>query len=101
VGQWDELKDRVVPALDVRAALSSVESGNAEAGIVYRTDAAISKRARVVFEVPREQGPAIVYALAPLAASRKPAAGALVRALTSASARAVYLRRGFVVLGGM
>jgi molybdate transport system substrate-binding protein len=101
VGQWDTLKGRVVPALNVRAALAAVESGNAEAGIVYRTDAAISKRARVVFEVPREQGPAIVYPLAPLAASRKAAAGAFVRALTSAPARAIYLKYGFVVLGGM
>jgi len=100
VGQWDELKGRVVPALNVRAALSAVESGNAEAGIVYRTDAAISKRARVAFEVPREQGPAIVYPLAPLAASRKAATSAFVRALTSPSARAVYLKHGFVVLGG-
>ena len=101
LGQWDALKGRVVPALNVRAALSAVESGNAEAGIVYRTDAAISKRARVVFEVPREQGPAIVYPLAPLAASRKAATGAFVRALTSAPARAIYLKYGFVVLGGM
>jgi ABC-type molybdate transport system substrate-binding protein len=43
---------------------------------------------------------AIVYPLAPLAASRKAATKAFVRVLTSASARAVYLKHGFVVLGG-
>ncbi len=60
---------RVVPTLHVRAALAAVESENAEAGIVYRTDAAASKRARIAFEVPREQGPPIRYPVAPLVRS--------------------------------
>ncbi len=98
IGLWGKVKDRVVPTLNVRAALSAVESENADAGIVYRTDAAISKRVRVAFEVPRDQGPAIVYPLAPLAASRKPATAEFVRYLLSASAREVYGRHGFVVL---
>ena len=99
VGLWERLKDRVVPALNVRAALSAVESENADAGIVYRTDAAISKRVKVAFEVPRAQGPAIVYPLAPIATSSKAATVALVRHLTSAAAREVYRRHGFVLLG--
>ena len=99
IGLWDKLRDKVVPTLNVRAALSAVESENADAGIVYRSDAGISKRVRVAFEVPRDQGPAIVYPLAPLAASKKPATAALVRHLTSAPAREVYGRFGFVVLG--
>jgi molybdate transport system substrate-binding protein len=99
IGLWDKLKDRVVPTLNVRAALSAVESENVDAGIVYRTDAAISKRTKVAFEVPREQGPPIVYPLAPLAASRSRATADLVRYLTSPAARAVYERHGFVVLG--
>jgi len=99
IGLWDELEDKVVPTLNVRAALSAVESENADAGIVYRTDAAISKRVKVAFEVPRDQGPAIVYPLAPLAGSKKPATAELIRYLTSAAAREVYGRYGFVVLG--
>lgn len=100
LGLWAGLKDKVVPTLNVRAALAAVESENADAGIVYRTDAAISKRVKVAFEVPREQGPAIVYPLAPVAASKKPATAAMVRYLTSDAAREVYRRFGFVVLGG-
>jgi molybdate transport system substrate-binding protein len=98
VGLWDKLKDKVVPTLDVRAALAAVEAGHADAGIVYRTDAAISKRVRVAFEVPRAEGPPIVYPLAPIAASKKPATAQLVRHLTSERARAVYRRFGFLVL---
>jgi molybdate transport system substrate-binding protein len=97
-GLWDKLEDRIVPALNVRAALAVVEAENADAGIVYRTDAAISKRVKVAFEVPREQGPSIRYPLARIAASRKPAAGKLVEYLLSVPAREVYARFGFVVL---
>ena len=71
LGLWERLKDKVVPTLNVRAALAAVEAESADAGIVYRTDAAISRRVKVAFEVPREQGPTIVYPLAPIAASRK------------------------------
>ena len=56
-GLWERVRDRVVPTLDVRAALAAVESGNVDAGIVYRTDAAISKRVRVALEVPAGRGP--------------------------------------------
>lgn len=98
LGLWERLKDKVVPSLNVRAALAAVEAEDADAGIVYRTDAAISRRVKVAFEVPREQGPSIVYPLAPIAASKKPATAALVRHLTSERARAVYRRLGFVVL---
>jgi len=98
VGLWEELKGRVVPTLDVRAALAAVESEHAGAGIVYRTDAAISKRVEVAFEVPRDQGPAIVYQLALVTGSEKPAAAGLLRHLTSEPARATYRRHGFVVL---
>ena len=98
LGLWERMKDKVVPSLNVRAALAAVEAENADAGIVYRTDAAISRRVKVAFEVPREQGPSIVYPLAPIAASRKPATAALVRHLTSERARDVYRRFGFVVL---
>jgi molybdate transport system substrate-binding protein len=98
IGLWKELAGKVVPTLNVRAALAVVESENAEAGIVYRTDAALSKRVRVAFEVPRDQGPAIVYPMAPLAASTKAATTALVTHLISEPARAAYGRFGFVVL---
>jgi molybdate transport system substrate-binding protein len=98
VGVWPRVKDRVVPALNVRAALAAVETERVGAGIVYRTDAAISTKARVAFEVAREKGPRIVYPLATLAASKKSGALELRRFLTSPAAAAVYARYGFVVL---
>lgn len=100
LGLWAKVEGQVIPALNVRAALSAVESGHVDAGIVYKTDAALSKRVKVAYEVPRSEGPAIVYPLARVAASRKPASAALVKHLQSAEARAVFVRRGFLVRGG-
>jgi molybdate transport system substrate-binding protein len=94
-GLWEELRDRVVPTLDVRAALAAVESGAAEAGIVYRTDAAISRRVRVALEIPADQTPPIVYPAAVLASSREPRARGFLRHLGSPEARAVFRRLGF------
>jgi molybdate transport system substrate-binding protein len=99
-GLWAALRERVVPTLDVRAALFAVESRAVDAGIVYRTDVALSKRVRVAFDVPAGEAPRIVYAAALLASSRKPAARAFFEDLGSPGARAVFERLGFQVLGG-
>jgi molybdate transport system substrate-binding protein len=100
LGLWDAVAPRVVPTLHVRAALAAVESGNAEAGIVYRTDAARSTRARIALEVAPASGPPIRYPVAPLATPGRAAAAAFVAYLRSTAAREVFLRHGFRVLGG-
>ncbi len=97
-GVWKVIRDRVVPALDVRAALAAVESGGAEAGIVYRTDAAISGRVRVLYEVPAGEGPRISYAVAALGhRPRVAAARRLVAWLAGPEAAATFERFGFIV----
>ena len=96
LGLWSKIEPKVVPALDVRAALAAVESEAAPAGIVYRTDAAIAKRARIAFEV--NNGPRITYVVAPLTGSKnRTAAEAFVRFLQGAAARAEFEKRGFLV----
>lgn len=101
LGLWERLKDRVVPTADVRAALAAVEGEHAEAGIVYRTDATLSKQVRIALTVPRHQGPPITYVVAPLAsAATKPATQRLIAHLVGPTARSVYQRFGFVVLPG-
>jgi len=97
LGLWDALSDRVVPMLNVRAALAAVESENVDAGIVYRTDVALSKRVRVAFSVPPEAGPRIVYPLAPIAASRKQGKHHFVRYLVSAAAAEIFEQHGFAL----
>jgi len=97
LGLWDRVRSRVVPTLDVRAALAAVASGNVDAGFVYRTDAILEPRVRVAFEVPRDEGPRIVYPLA-LVRGGSEGARALFRFLVSPQATAVFERYGFVVL---
>ena len=68
-GLWAAVQPRIVPAGSVRAALTAVESGAADAAIVYRTDARVALRATVAWTVPLAQGPRIVYPAAILKTS--------------------------------
>jgi len=61
LGLWDKVSARVIPMENVRATLAAVETGNVEAGIVYKTDALISKKVKIAYEVPAADGPAITY----------------------------------------
>lgn len=98
-GVWEKVKDKVVPVLDVRAALASVESGNVEAGMIYRTDAAISKKVKVIYAVPREKGPKIIYPVALIKKPReKKAARDFLRFLLGDAAIRIFEKHGFVVL---
>ncbi|MGP8198022.1 MAG: molybdate ABC transporter substrate-binding protein [Limisphaerales bacterium] len=95
---WDQIAPKVVPMGDVRAALAAVESGDAEAGIVYKTDAAISKKARVAFAMPRRDGPKISYPMAVMKDAREPkAARAFLEYLDSDAAGRVFARFGFII----
>lgn len=95
-GVWDAVATRVLPGVDARAALAAVESGGAEVGIVYSTDAARSNRVRVVYAVPLEEGPRIAYPIAAIA--NRPAestARAWLAFVGSGAACTVWERHGF------
>jgi molybdate transport system substrate-binding protein len=95
---WTKVIDRVVPTENVRGALAAVESGNADAGIVYKTDAGISKKVRIAYEVPRAEGPAISYPFAVVAATQHPeAARRFLAWLESPAALVVFRRYGFLL----
>lgn len=95
-GQWGAIQAHVIPALDVRAALAMVEAGRAEAGVVYRTDAAHSARVRVTYEVPRDRSPPIVYGAARLARTPSRCARELMSAWGTPEAREMFAKHGFL-----
>jgi molybdate transport system substrate-binding protein len=96
---WDQVKPKVVPVQDVRATLASVESGNVEAGFVYKTDAAVSRKVKIVYEVPIDKGPKITYPLAIVKDSkRKEAARDFVSYVQSPAAKDAFKKYGFIVL---
>jgi molybdate transport system substrate-binding protein len=95
-GLWTAIEPRVVPSASVRAALVAVESGAADAAIVYRTDARVSTRASVAFVVPAERGPKIVYPAAIVRTSTEPAESQrFMNFLRSAAGARVFERFGF------
>lgn len=95
LGLWDTLAPRLAGTEDVRAALLLVERGEAPAGIVYATDAAVSARVTVAGTFPADSHDAIVYPFAVTAAGDSPDARALLAFLAGPQARAVFARRGF------
>lgn len=98
LGLWEKLAGRVVPTENVRAALAAVEAGNADAAIVYKTDAGISKKVKIAYEVPRAEGPKISYPFAVVADSeRKEAAKRFLAYLESEPALAVFRKYGFLI----
>jgi molybdate transport system substrate-binding protein len=95
---WDAIQPKVVPTENVRGALAAVASGNADAGIVYKTDAAISQKVRIAYKVPAADGPDIRYPMAMVKASGEPeAAKKFLKYLDSDKAAKVFETFGFVV----
>lgn len=97
-GSWDVLLPKIVMASDVRAALSYVDSGNADAGIVYRTDAATMPELNLAFGVPAELHAPIRYlGVVPKGAGGSESAALLLDFLTSEDAASEFQRYGFIV----
>lgn len=98
IGIWSLVAPRVVPTESARATLAAVESGNVDAGIVYRTDALVSKKVKIAFEVPSAEGPVISYPFALVkGAPQEAAARRFLEHLRSPAVRAVFARHGFLV----
>lgn len=96
---WAAVEPKVIPTENVRGALAAVESGNVEAGMVYKTDAAISTKVRVVCEIPASEGPAISYPVAIVKGGKNGAAALkFLQYLNSPDAAKVFQRYGFVIL---
>src|ERR1700677_166385 len=97
-GLWDALADKVIPTANVRGALQAVVSGNADAAMVYKTDALISKKVRILFEVPAKQGPRIMYPIAMVAASTHAAdARSFLKYLSSRQGLDLLRSYGFLI----
>jgi len=98
LGVWKDVAPKVVGAENVRAALVLVSRREAPLGIVYRTDAAVEPKVRIVAEFPENSHPAIIYPAA-VTATAKSAAGAFLESLSKPAARAVFRKYGFQISG--
>lgn len=99
-GVYKQLQDenRLVIAKDVRQALMYAERGEVDAAFVYRTDALMAHEAVVLFEVPRELYPPIVYPVGLTAGgSNNPEAQAFLNYLQTPEMAMVMEKHGFKV----
>ncbi len=95
LGVWESVASKVARSKDVRAALMLVERGEAPLGIVYATDAAISRKVKVVALFPENTHPAITYPVALVAGKTTPGALAFLEFLKTGGAGAIFEKYGF------
>ncbi|BAY29019.1 molybdenum ABC transporter, periplasmic binding protein [Nostoc carneum NIES-2107] len=85
-------------AKNVRQVLASVESGNADAGLVYITDAKISDQVKIVVAADEKYHSPIIYPFAVLKSSKNAdAAKEFANLLSSSQAKAVLQKYGFIL----
>ena len=97
LGKWAGLEPRLARTDDVRSGLLLVERGEAPAGIVYSTDASVSKSLMVAGTFPESSHDPISYPFAVTKAGDSAEARALLAFLAGPQARAVFVRLGFKV----
>jgi molybdate transport system substrate-binding protein len=98
LGIWSAVQQKAVRGKDVREVLTQVELGNAEAGVVYKTDAAISTKVRVVATAPAAMHQPIRYPVAVISGSKNAAlAQDFVRYISGSKAAKVLRRYQFIV----
>lgn len=93
---WDTLQPKFVFAKDVRQVLSYVESGNTDAGFVYKTDALTSKKVKVAFSLDPKTYKPIEYPAGIVKATKHAKeAEDFFNYLQSKEAQDVFVKYGF------
>jgi molybdate transport system substrate-binding protein len=96
LGILEQIRPKLVLGNNVRQVLAAVESGNADAGVVYTTDAKTSNQVKVVATVAENLHSKIVYPVAVLKTSKNAsAAREYVDFLSNNQAKTVFEKYGF------
>ena len=96
LGLWASLEPKLVMGANVRTVLEYVDSGNADAAVVYASDASISPDLRVLWTFAPETHSPVVYPVAVLREAVAPDVARLFREfLLGAEAGEVFDRSGF------
>ncbi|MEZ5856253.1 MAG: molybdate ABC transporter substrate-binding protein [Hyphomicrobiaceae bacterium] len=95
LGLWADMAQRLARADNVRSALVLVERGEASSGIVYATDARISRGVTIVGWFPEKSHAPIIYPGAIVRGRARPEVAKVYGLLQSPRARAIFARYGF------
>ena len=94
-----DVQSKFVLGNNVRQVLQFVESGNAQAGIVYATDAKASTKVKVVQVIDAKLHKPIVYPIAVIQKStNQPSAKSYLEFLSSEPAKTIFEKYGFSTL---
>jgi molybdate transport system substrate-binding protein len=97
LGLLGAVEKKTVFAKDVRAVLTYVETGNADAGMVYQTDAQDSAKVRIVSVAPADSHDPIVYPAAILKGTKNSSgATSFLSFLSSSHAGDIFRKHGFL-----
>lgn len=96
-GQWDKVARKVAGADTVRAALAFVERGEAPLGVVYATDAAGSRKVKIVGVFPDTMHDPIIYPFALISGMESQGARAFLDYVRTNEAKGVFAKHGFKV----
>lgn len=97
---YEGVKKKLVFGSDVRQILTWVETGNADAGVVYETDAKASGRVKVAAVAPDDSHKPVIYPAALIKASNNiNEAEKFMEFLTGVKAKAIFEKYGFLFIG--
>lgn len=98
-GQWDKIQSKLVLATDVKKVLAYVESGDADAGFVYSSDAVVAKNAKVAIAVDKSLYSNIIYPVAIIKSSQQTAAAQdFINFLSDPEVKKIFVKYGFQVI---
>ena len=95
IGIWDMIKFNVANSPNVRAALSFVSRGDLEYGVVYKSDAIVDKKVKIIYELESSLHTKVQYPLTIL--NKKKNTLLLYNFLKEKKAMEIFKKWGFVV----
>ena len=95
-GIWEKINKKLALYPTVRIALNAVDTDQADFGIVYKTDAMRSAKARQVYLFPTASHTPIVYPVGAIRGKNSPAAQTFLQFLKTDKAQAILQKNGFV-----
>ncbi len=97
LGMLDQVKEKATYGKDVTEVLTWIATGNADAGVVYATDAKSSADVKVVAEAPEGSVSKAIYPVAVVKDSKvQDAAKTFVDYLASDEAIGIFEKYGFI-----
>lgn len=93
---WDKVQPKLVLANDVRQVLTYVETGNVDAGLVYRSDTFVGKDIKIVAAAREDSHKPIVYPMAIIKSTgHQKETGDFAAFLSGGEASKIFTKYGF------